>query len=51
MEQKAMEKGIMTMRAKVYRASTGQWEDLGVIAKSSFIERLKHMLIKLIRRL
>lgn len=51
MEQKAVEKGIMEMRARVYRASTGKWEDLGVICKSSLVQRIKHKLIRLIKKI
>ena len=35
-----------TIRARVYRASTGQWEDLGVISRShpDLLERIKKLL-------
>lgn len=49
--QKATEKGIMTIRARVYRVSTGKWEDLGVICKSSLLQRIKHRLIKILKEL
>ena len=44
MKSKAKWKG--TIRARVWRAETGKWEDLGVIAasRSTRVDRLKQLL-------
>ena len=31
-----------TIKARVYRAATGQWEDLGVICSTSLVWRIKN---------
>lgn len=36
-----------TIRAKVFRAETGQWEDLGIIASTNIFWKIKNKIKKL----